>query len=1411
MRRRSDKIIRGVFGGILWTTMVAGAWAATVRVPGDAATIQEGLNKLAPDGGVLVLAAGPHNDPLGFAVDFSGRAEITIEGNGAIWSGAQIRFDQTFGGVARLDIRGVRFEGVNSISNDGLLDFGADFNPTGMSLHLKLDECTVAGVYKAGINTHDVPHVRIENCHFELAPEARYVIQGFQSSETYTVSGNTFNLGTPPPVLGGTLRLVAANPSLLFELVGNEVLTANPANNVQVNATRTGVMAINIYGNRMPETALLIDGGDTGGGSLDMAGNWFKACQLLLDRFGVGVLTRATLRDNKFGDSPAYSDSQNGDWVFDGQNCTWEIFRNTFLPITPNGLTMGSNMGNMQFFDLAAGSSFHENNVYVLDCYYYCDKTNGMPLARNFWGGPEGPWVYTDNNGGLGTTSIHYQPWNMINPAVIPDYKPWLTTSTGTGFGGYRGDEAPEDGLGVRLEGGPTAGLRPLPVSLRASVWGGQPSYRYFWFINNDQITTATTASLSWTFRERDLHYVRVAVEDDAGGLADDSVTIDTRGERGWIDGCVTDKLTGKPISGAALTLTRQGGRLTRTCGTDGSGEYAFTDQEAGRYTVLATAHDHRATSRTVTLLSGRDHQRVDFALEIPLDEERTMVKLTLIEDLIDYPEMAGEWGQLEVEHPFVAPEAQALEWLLQQNTVTEDLMRLELAERSIHVGACQAAVLGDQFAQHAGSVISSGLELIMMSKRVGDVINKISPLHWLSLKMEKFASRIAVSLLQRVYLRMQTKLMSHATKKFLAKSLAPIFQEINKKWGARYYAQPGISFINPIRKAFMMDFGEKIRPLLDAAVERAIAGGPYGGQNYEDSRDLTLIQLDAMQRKQQLLLNRIAYMDWVAYVADWGNFFSGWTSTMVAAGGNRVIAPWLAPFLMALEGLTKEFDMIVTSGGGWLAFDRLSSVLPLDVEDAVRASQGEVPLGRLSSNAIPKETMLAIPKTGARVRLQSMDPPSSAPLIASLGACKAAVLSENGPGLETALNDQFMPRATEYLDQVEAAADRLAWSLEPRSAVLDQVDTAGGAALLVLLMVPVGSADYLIELDQSVTQTEPRYLDARNRLLGYLEQAERSVGQWARALSQAAAEYEPAALPPVVSSPEAWFEVGGEPTSSITAAMMNLDLVARVRNLGDQAAEGIEIGLNLMEETGLALNGSGTAQTIGSLAADEETTVSWPLTYTGPAYGRIEYAWVEVTTGTTASLMTGPPALALLAAPLFPDADGDEMDDRWETDHQLSSSDPADAKEDPDHDGAVNVVEHDRGTDPRLGDTDGDGLADGEEITLGLNPVVDDRYADDDNDGLSNVREVALKTDRGLPDSDGDGYSDGFEAQGDASPTNPGAEPNRADRLAAIVNHLLGIWTFAHAMDEPAMNLNRDTQVDVGDVTTLINHEPNP
>ena len=91
-------------------------------------------------------------------------------------------------------------------------------------------------------------------------------------------------------------------------------------------------------------------------------------------------------------------------------------------------------------------------------------------------------------------------------------------------------------------------------------------------------------------------------------------------------------------------------------------------------------------------------------------------------------------------------------------------------------------------------------------------------------------------------------------------------------------------------------------------------------------------------------------------------------------------------------------------------------------------------------------------------------------------------------------------------------------------------------------------------------------------------------------------------------------------------------------------------------------------------------------------------------------------------------DSDEDGIPDAWEIENfgDLITSDET---SDNDHDGLLDVGEHNRGTDPKNSDSDGDGIFDGWEVDNNLNPMADDALVDFDNDGFCNLREFLVQS----------------------------------------------------------------------------------
>ncbi len=150
----------------------------------------------------------------------------------------------------------------------------------------------------------------------------------------------------------------------------------------------------------------------------------------------------------------------------------------------------------------------------------------------------------------------------------------------------------------------------------------------------------------------------------------------------------------------------------------------------------------------------------------------------------------------------------------------------------------------------------------------------------------------------------------------------------------------------------------------------------------------------------------------------------------------------------------------------------------------------------------------------------------------------------------------------------------------------------------------------------------------------------------------------------------------------------------------------------------------------------------------------------------------------------------------------------------DTDGDGLLDTVEKSLGTDSQVADTDNDGMDDGFEVWNALDPVdAKDALADADGDGLKNLEEYEAGTLVFERDSDGDGFWDGIEAARGTDPTSAESFPvalKRADvncdgavnaqDVQLVVNGVLGI-------DVPVpVNVNDVAGVDASDVQTVVN-----
>ena len=127
-------------------------------------------------------------------------------------------------------------------------------------------------------------------------------------------------------------------------------------------------------------------------------------------------------------------------------------------------------------------------------------------------------------------------------------------------------------------------------------------------------------------------------------------------------------------------------------------------------------------------------------------------------------------------------------------------------------------------------------------------------------------------------------------------------------------------------------------------------------------------------------------------------------------------------------------------------------------------------------------------------------------------------------------------------------------------------------------------------------------------------------------------------------------------------------------------------------------------------------------------------------------------------------------MSDDYESSKGFDPNDSGDATIDSDGDGIANAEEVAMGTDPNNSDSDGDGQSDGSEKNSGSDPNnSDDRYVDSDGDGMSDDYESSKGFDPNDPtdstvDSDGDGIANADEVAMVTDPNNSDSDSDSSN-----------------------------------------------
>lgn len=236
---------------------------------------------------------------------------------------------------------------------------------------------------------------------------------------------------------------------------------------------------------------------------------------------------------------------------------------------------------------------------------------------------------------------------------------------------------------------------------------------------------------------------------------------------------------------------------------------------------------------------------------------------------------------------------------------------------------------------------------------------------------------------------------------------------------------------------------------------------------------------------------------------------------------------------------------------------------------------------------------------------------------------------------------------------------------------------------------------------------TNPIDATARGLALDYLLARQSAAGDWGADPFQTAVVL--TALPPPLS-PLIDTDKDGIP-DSVETSMGTSPSVADIRWLGDLGnGSGVPTvtipqliaAADLNRAFSYVAPSPGTRQLIaGSLPLGLSlNTSTGAISGTPTALGSFSF---------TLLLPDGSSQLAQITVTLPPDADSDGMPNDYEYQYGFNPNDPTDAATDADADGLTNLAEYQRKTDPRLADTDRDGMKDGAEVAIGRNPLVNE------------------------------------------------------------------------------------------------------
>ena len=174
-----------------------------------------------------------------------------------------------------------------------------------------------------------------------------------------------------------------------------------------------------------------------------------------------------------------------------------------------------------------------------------------------------------------------------------------------------------------------------------------------------------------------------------------------------------------------------------------------------------------------------------------------------------------------------------------------------------------------------------------------------------------------------------------------------------------------------------------------------------------------------------------------------------------------------------------------------------------------------------------------------------------------------------------------------------------------------------------------------------------------------------------------------------------------------------------------------------------------------------------------------------------------------VLAPVAFAGTDSDGIPDETDNCPTVANPDQADfdgdgrgdeCDADDDADGVIDQLDPFPFNPNYSADTDGDGLPDSYETSVGLDPEVVDASDDEDIDGLTNFEEFEVGTDPNLSDTDFDTLPDGYETENNRDPLTKDFElvqvSQYRDCLYDRHENILCNENFPHQFDAPVKNI---------------------